>query len=482
MIEIKDLILKNLVNDEKYTRHVLPYIKNEYFDDFKYSLIFTSIKEFHSKYNKTPSKNELLVILAKNPSITNENTTKEIISLVRELYVNDTSETYDWLVKSTEEYCQEKALYNAILQSVNIMDNKKSNKMEIPKLLQDALSVSFDSSIGHDYFKDIEGRFNFYHRIEEKIGFDIDILNIITKGGVAKKTLNIILAPTSVGKSMTMCHMAANNILQGKNVLYITLEMAAEYIAQRIDMNLLDLTDDQIMMLSRKKFIDKISPFKDANGSLIVKEYPASSASVMNFKHLIDELRIKNNFVPDIVYVDYINLCTSTRVKSSENSYAYVKAIAEELRGMATEKNIVIWSATQTNRAAQDASDYGLEAVSESSALSSTADLLIALISTAVTEELGQLTMKILKNRYHSKSKWKTFVVGLDRDRMRLTNIKMQNGITVNKYSPHQTHEEEELSEQNLIDTEDEQQNYLNIDTNHKPAIEPALKTTGWTL
>ena len=421
---IEKTILSHLVFNEAYARKTLPFLKEEYFQNVSDKTIYRLIDEYVKKYNSTPTK-EVLQIELKNIDGLSENIFKDSKRMIEDLQIDATE--IKWLLDSTEKFCQDKAIYNAIMASIKILDDKSgsSSTGAIPTLLSDALGVSFDVSIGHDYFANADDRFDFYHRKEEHIPFDLDFLNKITKGGLVRKTLNIALAGTGVGKSLFMCHCASFNLTQGKNVLYITMEMAEEKIAERIDANLLNVTIDELTSLTKDAYDKKISRVKEKTvGKLIVKEYPTASAGSAHFRHLINELRIKRNFVPDIVYIDYLNICSSSRIKSGSNvnSYTYIKAIAEELRGLAVEFNVPVVSATQTTRGGYGNSDVELTDTSESFGLPATADLMFALISTEELEDLNQLMIKQLKNRYNDPTIHRRFVVGIDRAKMRLYN------------------------------------------------------------
>jgi replicative DNA helicase len=422
MHKIELTILRHLVNDENYARRTLPYLKGEYFQDRHEKIVYEEIDKFVMAYNSLPTKEALTIELDRNDRLGDEDFGK-CSSLISTLDSEDVDQ--GWLIDSTEKFCQEKALYNAIMSSINIIDgnDKKNDKGAIPELLSDALSVSFDPNIGHDFLEDTEGRYDFYHRVEEKVPFDLDYMNRITKGGLPNKTLNIILAGTGVGKSLAMCHMASANLLDGKNVLYITMEMAEEKIAERVDANLLNVTLDDLKDLPKAMYEKKMSRVKNkTSGKLIVKEYPTASAGSGHFRHLLNELRLKKSFTPDIIYIDYLNICTSSRIKGGAqvNSYTLVKAIAEELRGLAVEFNVPVVSATQTTRSGYSNSDVGLEDTSESFGLPATADFMVALISSEELEELGQIMVKQLKNRYGDPNTHKRFVVGVDRAKMRL--------------------------------------------------------------
>ena len=420
-------ILKNLLQNEEYTRKVLPFLKMDYFTENADKIVYDKVNDFVIKYNTLPSK-EALVIELQEMKI-NEEEFKESIELLDE--INSNSEEYtdiNWLLDITEKFCQDKAIYNAVVESISILDNpkSKSDKGAIPDILSDALSVSFDPHVGHDYLDDSDSRFDYYHRVEERIPFDLEYFNKITKGGLPQKTLNICLAGTGVGKSLFMCHVAASCLSQNQNVLYITLEMAEEKIAERIDANLLDVSIDDLHELPKDIYDRKISNLnKTIKGKLIVKEYPTASAGVNHFRALLNELNLKRSFVPDIIFVDYINICTSSRIKAGANvnSYTYIKSIAEELRGFAVENKIPIVSATQTTRAGYSNTDVGLEDTSESFGLPATADFMFAIISTEKMEQLGQILVKQLKNRYNDPTINRKFVVGIDRAKMRLFDV-----------------------------------------------------------
>jgi len=431
---IESLILGSLLNNEEFARKVLPFLQEEYFESFETKLIYRSTSDYVKKYNNIPSKDALQYAIEESRSISEEQF-KTVTETINSLSY-DTKNDEQWLVDKTEKFCQDRALYNAIRTSISAMDDKNSKieKGAIPKILQDALGVSFDNSVGHDFLENVDERYEFYHRKEARIEFDIDLLNTVTKGGLPRKSLNIILAGTGVGKSLAMCHFAATNLMHGKNVLYITLEMAEERIAERIDANLLDSSIDQIHEMPKDVFEKKINRLKTKTpGKLIVKEYPTASAGSAHFRHLLNELKLKKNFTPDIIYVDYLNICMSSRLKngSNVNTYMYVKAIAEELRGLAVEFDVPLVSATQTTRSGFASSDIDLTDTSESFGLPATADFMIALISTEELEGLGQIMVKQLKNRWGDPNKNKRFVVGIDRSRMRFYNTEQsaQDGI-----------------------------------------------------
>ena len=417
-------ILSNLVYNEKYTRKVLPFLKAEYFTDRSHKIIFSEIHEYVSQYDALPSLNALGIECQERNDLS-EDQFKETVEVLNVLS-NDPSE-YDWLVDSTEKWCQERAIYLSLMDSVKIADGQdsKKDKGAIPSILSEALGVSFDQHVGHDYMSDAEERYEFYHQKEDKIPFDLEFFNKITKGGLPNKTLNIALAGTGVGKSLFMCHVAASALLQGKNVLYITLEMAEEKIAERIDANLLNIPIQKLIDLPKVMFEKKIASLsKKTQGKLIIKEYPTASAHVGHFKSLLSDLALKRSIKPDIIFVDYLNICASQRYKGSiVNSYTYVKAIAEELRGLAVETNVPIVSATQTTRSGYGSTDIDLTDTSESFGLPATADLMFALISTEELEGMNQIMVKQLKNRYHDPTMNKRFCVGIDRAKMRLYDV-----------------------------------------------------------
>jgi replicative DNA helicase len=433
MMNIEKLILKNLIVNEEYTRKTLPFLKEEYFlsDDSK--TLFQIVRDFIIKYNTNPSIDLLNVEINSRENIGEETVTSIKTNLLK---FDDEQTNIDWLINSTEEFCQEKAIYIAIMKSIDIMNNKKTqqSKGAIPQLLSDALSVSFDPNIGHDYTEQYKERFEYYHRVEEKIPFDLDFFNKITRNGVPKKTLNICMGATGGGKSLFMCHVAASCMDMGKNVLYITLELAEEEVAKRIDANLMNTSFEDLMNLSEHMYMRKADIIKKkTNGKLIIKEYPTASASTIHFKSLLNELFLKKSFKPDIIFVDYLNICTSARIKqgSQVNSYTYVKSIAEELRGLAVEFNVPVFSATQTNRAGYDNSDVDLTNTSESFGLPATADFMFALISTEDLEKLGQIMVKQLKNRYNDPSQNKRFVIGIDRSKMKLFDVEKSAQVDI---------------------------------------------------
>jgi replicative DNA helicase len=428
MSRIEKTILKNLIYNEEYTRKVLPFIQANYFNDSVENVLFKQVENFVNQYKSLPSNEALIINITDSTNLT-ENQVRSSIELINELSEKrDEKSDMQWLTNQTEKFCQDKAIYNAIMESVQILDDKSGNKSKgvIPELLSDALAVSFDSHVGHDYLDDYASRFEFYHRKEKKLKFDLDFFNKITKGGIPAKTLNIALAGTGVGKSLFMCHVAASSISQGHNVLYITLEMAEEKIAERIDANLLNVSIDDLHVISKEDYERRFSALKSkTQGKLIIKEYPTASANSGHFRSLLNELRLKKNFVPEIIFIDYLNICNSSRIKmgSSVNSYSYIKAIAEELRGLAVEFGVPIVSATQTTRSGFTNTDVGLEDTSESFGLPATADFMFALISTEELEQLNQIMVKQLKNRYGDPNFNKKFVIGVDRSKMKLYDV-----------------------------------------------------------
>ena len=425
-MRIEDTVLRHLLHNENYARKAIPFLKDEYFSDSSERLIFHQINEFIQKYNDLPTKEALLIDIDKIKNIS-EIDYDSSLKIIEKLDEPDSVEE-QWLLDATEEFCQERAIYNAIMDSIGIIDGKDKTKGKgnIPEILIAALGVSFDSHVGHDFLEDSEDRFDFYHRIEERVPFDIELLNKSSRGGLPRKSLNIILAGTGVGKTLAMCHMAASNMMLGKNVLYITMEMAEEKIAERIDANLLNVAVDELSVLPRDVYENKVNRVRDKTvGKLIIKEFPTASAHVGHIRHLLNELNLKRSFVPDIIYIDYLNICLSSRIKSGSNvnSYTYIKSIAEELRGLAVERNLPILSATQTTRTGFTNSDPGLEDTSESFGLPATADYMIALVSTDELQELNQIMVKQLKNRYNDPTINRRFVIGIDRAKMRLYNL-----------------------------------------------------------
>ena len=437
MEKVEFLVLRNLLHNEKYLRKVIPFIKSEYFEDQNQKIVFEEILKFVQEYNE-PATKEVLCIEVENRQDINDTSFKEITQIIS--YLDDVATEFNWLVDTTEKWCRDRAIYIALMESIHITDGKdaKKNRDSIPTILSEALAVSFDTHIGHDYLLDYEQRYESYHRKEEKIEFDLEYFNKITKGGLPNKTLNIALAGTGVGKSLFMCHVASSVLLQGRNVLYITLEMAEERIAERIDANLLNVPIQDIGDLPKQMFESKVTNLaKKTQGTLIIKEYPTASAHSGHFKSLLNELALKKSFRPDIIFIDYLNICASSRFKggSNINSYTLVKSIAEELRGLAVEFNVPIMSATQTTRSGFGSSDVELTDTSESFGLPATADLMFALISTEDLEGLGQILVKQLKNRYNDPTIHKRFVVGIDRAKMRLYDCEQsaQNDILDNQ-------------------------------------------------
>ena len=434
-MRIEETILRHLIHDDIYARKVIPFLKNEYFNSAPEQLIFDKINAFMLKYNTMPTCEALHIQIEEQTGLS-EDIHKQASSILIDLKQGPEKTNVDWLRDSTEKFCQDRALHNAIMDSITILDgrNKLHTKEHLPELLKTALAVSFDSHIGHDFLDDYSERYDFYHRVEEKIPFDLELMNTITYGGLSKKSLNIILAGTCVVKSLAMCHMAAANLTIGKKVLYITLEMSEEKIAERIDANLLNVLITELNTLPRDSYEKKISRIRDKTvGKLIIKEYPTASAHVGHFRHLLNELNLKREFIPDIIYVDYLNICMSSRIKqgSNINSYTYIKSIAEELRGLAVERNVPIMSATQTTRSGFGSSDPGLEDTSESFGLPATADFMVALITTEELEDLNQIMVKQLKNRYADLTTNRRFVIGVDKARMKLYDLEddAQNDI-----------------------------------------------------
>jgi replicative DNA helicase len=427
---IEETILRNLICNEQYYRKVVPFIKADYFQEYNEKILFEEIADFAAKYDKVPTKEVLTINLQSRGDLTEE-TFKDTLSGLNSL--SDEWVDYDWLCDATEKWCQDKAIYNALMQSIKIADggDKKLDKGSIPSILQDALAVSFDEHIGHDYIEQADDRYEFYHRKEEKIPFDLEKFNYITKGGLPNKTLNIALAGTGVGKSLFMCHMAGSALSQGYNVLYITCEMAEEKIAERIDANLLNVSVKDIIDIPEVLFRSKVQEIsKKTQGKLIIKEYPTASAHAGHFKALLNDLQLKKDFKPNLIFVDYLNICASVRYKGAiVNSYTYVKAIAEELRGLAVETNLPIISATQTTRAGFGNSDPDLTDTSESFGLPATADFMFALISTEELEEQGRIMVKQLKNRYNDPTASKKFMLGIDRSKMRLYDVAEDSSI-----------------------------------------------------
>jgi len=422
MEKVEFLILRNLLYNEEYLRKVVPFLKSEYFEDEKQKIVYQEIASFVEEYNELTTKEVLCIEIEKRKDIT-DSMFKDITSLIDEL--DNSPADLQWLLDTTEKWCRDRAIYLALIESISLADGKDDTKGRdaIPSILSDALAVSFDNHVGHDYLIDYEERYESYHRKEDKIPFDLEFFDKVTKGGLPNKTLNIALAGTGVGKSLFMCHFASSVLLQGKNVLYITMEMAEEKIAERIDANLLNINMQDITDLPKQMFESKVNDIsKKTQGTLIIKEYPTAAAHSGHFKALLNELALKKSFKPDIIFIDYLNICASSRYRagSNVNSYSYIKAIAEELRGLAVEANVPIVSATQTTRSGYGSSDVDLTDTSESFGLPATADLMFALISTEELEGLGQIMVKQLKNRYNDPTYNRRFVIGVDRTKMRL--------------------------------------------------------------
>ena len=424
-MRIEQAILSNLIHNEEYCRKVVPHLKKEYFADRKEAAIVSLLLNFFETYNKPASLDVISIEIGNLKGFTDKEI-PEMQQYSKELTHSEPNQ--EWLLGQTEKFCKDRAVYNAILSSIKIIDggDKLHTQDAIPSILSEALGVCFDNHVGHDYIEDAQSRFDYYHRVEEKVPFDLDMFNKITKGGLSKKTLNICLAGTGVGKSLFMCHVAAGVLMQGRNVLYITMEMAEERIAERVDANLLNLTMDELKVVDRDIFesrLDKIS--KKTQGHFIVKEYPTAGAHAGHFRALLEELKLKREFMPDIIFIDYLNICASQRMKmgASVNSYTYIKSIAEELRGLAVEYNVPIVSATQTTRSGFTNSDPGLEDTSESFGLPATADFMFALVSNEELEALNQIIVKQLKNRYNDPNYYKRFIIGVDRAKMKLYDV-----------------------------------------------------------
>ncbi len=423
-LRLEQTILSNLIHNEDFARKAIPFIKDEYFQDGIEKVIFQTILDYTNNYSVNPTIEALSIDVQKKSL--NEEQFKQAVGYLSEIEKTDTD--LQWLLDQTEQWCKDKAIYNAILNGIHIIEGKDKEQTPdaLPTILSEALSVSFDTNIGHDYMEQSEDRYEFYHTKEEKIPFDLDFFNRITKGGMPNKTLNIALAGTGVGKSLFMCHVAASTLMQGKNVLYITLEMAEEKIAERIDANLMNITMDDMHDLPRHMYENKFEKIqKKTQGKLIVKEYPTASAHCGHFRSLLNELNLKKDFMPEIVFIDYLNICASSRFRAGANvnSYTYIKAIAEELRGLAVEYDLPIVSATQTTRTGFVSTDIGLEDTSESFGLPATADFMFALISSEELEQLNQMLVKQLKNRYADPTSNKKFIIGVDRAKMKLYDV-----------------------------------------------------------
>jgi len=426
-INLQSVILRNLLTNEKYLREVIPFIKSEYFEGI-YKKVFHEVTEFVNKYNSLPTFESLKVKMDESEKI-NDNEYNEVIQLLPTLFNQDDID-HKWLKDMTEKWCQDRALSNAIYESINIIQGKNQirGKDALPSILSDALSVSFDLNVGHNYIENANDRFEYYNSTEDwKLPFDIDMLNTITDGGLVRKSLNVLLMGTGVGKSLAMCHFAASNILSGYNVLYITLEMSEEKIAERIDANLLDVNIKDVPKMTKQKFVSKIDEIKNkSKGTLVIKEYPTSQANTNHFRALLNELKLKRKFIPDVIYIDYLNICASSKIKGLSggvNSYTYIKSIAEEMRGLAVEFNIPIMSATQVTRSGYNNSDVELTDTSESFGLPATCDVMLAGITSEELERAGQIMFKQLKNRYADINQNRRFVVGIDRPKMRLYNV-----------------------------------------------------------
>jgi len=424
-MSIEKLILENLLSNEPYIRRVLPFIKEEYFQERTDKAIFRSIQSFFTDYNALPTVDALKLGIDNRSDIM-QNEFDVIHKKIGE-FDTTTKQDENWLVDQTEKFCKDKAIFNAILESVHIIEGKSKDKSvnALPSILSDALAVSFDNNIGHDYLRDAEKRYEFYHTVEQRIPFDLEYMNQITNSGTPQKTLNVVIAGTGVGKSLFLCHHAANCLMQNKNVLYITCEMAEERIAERIDANIMDITLDDLKQLPKEMYAKKLfNATRGVSGKLIVKEYPTGSSNVNHFRHLLEELKLKKKFVPDIIFVDYLNICASSRFKAAMvNSYTYVKGIAEELRGLAVEYNVPIFTATQTNRDGYTNTDLGLENTSESFGLPQTADFMFALIRTEDLDKMDQVMVKQLKNRYNDLASNRKFILGINRSKMKLYTV-----------------------------------------------------------
>jgi len=458
MKEFELVLLEALLFREDFYKKVIPFIKTEYFHRKPVQMVYTCIHDFVMRYNACPSKDAMSICLEKHKGVS-QTEYDQCIEMLNDFNKKSAEEhNLDWLVTETENFCKEKALYNGIMESIQIMDGKSKDKIRtaIPSILSDALAVSFDTNIGHDYLEDSEARYEFYHKTEKRIPFDLDFFNTITNGGTPTKTLNIVMAGTGVGKSLFLCHHAANCLNQGMNVLYITCEMAEERIAERIDANLLDITLDSLRELPKETYDKKIANLKqNAKGKLIIKEYPTATANVNHFRVLLDELNLKKKFKPDMIVIDYLNICASSRMKpgANVNSYTFIKAIAEELRGLATERGVPIWSATQVNRIGFASTDIGLEDTSESFGLPATADFMFALISTEKLDEMNQIMVKQLKNRYNDTAINRKFIVGINRAKMKLFDVEQPQLADANQEQ--ETEKQEEVKFTNKFGKKD---------------------------
>ena len=434
--DLPTLILRSFFTNDEYMRRVVPFMDPSYFDGIHKEL-FTEFAKYVAKYNGIPSESALRIQINESDKFT-ETQMAQSQDLIPELFTPDNETEIQWMMDQTEKWCQDRALFNAVMESISIIDGKHKtlDKGAMPDILSKALGVSFDTNVGHDYLENAEERYEFYHRVEERLPFDLDYLNKITKGGLPNKSLNIILAGTGVGKSLFMCHCAAAALSQGKNVLYVTMEMAEERIAERIDANLIDVSLDQIQSLSKDVYMKKVQKIAaKTHGKLVIKEYPTSQAHAGHFRALLNELKLKKKFTPDIVFIDYLNICGSSRIKNvggSVNSYTFIKSIAEELRGLAVEFNLPIMSATQTTRAGYGSSDPGLEDTSESFGLPATADLMLALVANDELNALNQILVKQLKNRYSDPNQHKRFVIGVDRSKMKLYDVEDAENDLIN--------------------------------------------------
>ena len=438
-INLQQTILRNLLTNEEYTRKVLPFLAPDYFEG-AYKDIFKEVAKFVHKYNKLPTQEAFKIEVDEGGRMSDENY-RQTMEMLPNIFTFE-KENLDWLVESTEKFCQDRAVYNAVMESINIIDGKHPTlqKNGIPDILSKALGVTFDTNIGHDYLENVDNRYEFYHQQEERIPFDLEYFNKITKGGLPNKTLNIALAGTGVGKSLFMCHVAANALMQGRNVLYVTMEMAEERIAERIDANLLNVPIDQLENLSKDMFTDRVGDLRaKTEGKLVIKEYPTGQAHTNHFRALLNELKLKKNFVPEMIFVDYLNICASSRMKGmggAINSYTYIKSIAEELRGLAVEFNVPIVSATQTTRSGYSNDDVGLEDTSESFGLPATADLMFALITNDELNNLGKILVKQLKNRYNDPTTFTRFTIKVDRSKMRLEDDDQEDEILSSDDTP----------------------------------------------
>jgi replicative DNA helicase len=424
-MRVETKIIGSLIGDEEYCRKVAPFIDPRYFSDRYESIIVGESLAFFSKYNKPATKDVVKIELSGRKDL-NDKELADCLNVLDNVKFEKTND--DWLIERTEKFCKDRAVYNAILDSIKIIDGKDKalSQEAIPKILQDALAVSFDQNVGHDYLNNADERYDYYHRVEEKVPFDLTLMNKITAGGLSRKSLNVVLAGTNAGKSLFMCHVAASTLIQGRNVLYITLEMSEEKIAERIDANLMNITMDELKVIDRDAFNSRVKKIAEkTQGKLIIKEYPTASAHSGHFRALLEELKIKREFTPEIVIIDYLNICTSARLKmgSSVNSYLYIKSIAEELRGLAVEYNLPILTATQTTRGGYNNSDVELTDTSESFGLPATADLMFALIRSEDLDQLDQVMIKQLKNRYADPTMYKRFVLGIDRAKMKLYDV-----------------------------------------------------------